>query len=108
MDDPTRVPAFNVYRATIGGLIPLARFYTCIYCEQDLTDWVMQQSPGQPSACPNCEVDIDEKDIAQAHRDTKFGCLWTLVGVASVIMVSAAIVGVLWLVTGPQPWLRLW
>ena len=108
MDDHTGVPAFSVYRVTYGGLIPLARYYHCTRCEHDLTDWVMKQSPSEPSTCPNCEVRIDEKDIAQAQRDTKLGCLWTLVSIAGLILAAAAIVGVVWLLTDPQLLNRFW
>jgi hypothetical protein len=106
MDDHTRVPAFSVYRVTLAGLIPLTRYYSCIHCEHDLTDWVMKQSTSEPSTCPNCEVRIDERDIAGAQRDTKFGCLWTLASIAALILATAAIVGVIWLFTGPQPLIR--
>lgn len=108
MDDHMRVPAFNVHKVTLGGLIPLARYYHCIYCDHDLSDWVMQQSPSEPSACPNCEVPIFEKDISQAQRDTKLGCLWTLVSIALLILIFAGTAGVIWLITGPQPLIRLW
>jgi hypothetical protein len=89
MDDRTRVPAFTVHRMTLGGLIPLARYYYCIHCEHDLTDWVMKQSPSEPSTCPNCEVRIDERDIARAQRNTKLGCLWTLVSIACLFLITA-------------------
>ena len=108
MDDSARVPAFAVHRVTFGGLIPLARYYNCIHCEHDLTDWVMKQSPRESSNCPNCEVRIDARDIAQAQRDTKLGCLWTPVSIVCLLLVFAAVVGVLWLITGPQPLIRLW
>ena len=107
MDDQTRIPAFNVHEATMGGLIPLARYYYCISCEHDLTDWVMKQSAGVSSICPNCQVHIDEKDIAQAQRDTRFGCLWTIVAIASLFLFMAAILGLVWLMTGRRPWIRL-
>jgi DNA-directed RNA polymerase subunit RPC12/RpoP len=106
MDDKTQEPAFSVHRVTIGGLIPLARYYNCIRCDQELTDWVLKQSPAESSACPNCEARIDERDIAQAQRDTRLGCVWTLVGVASVLLVTIALVGIIWLFAGPQPLIR--
>ena len=106
MDDQSHVPAFGVYQVTLGGLIPLTRYYNCIHCEHDLTDWVMKQSPSEPSTCPNCEVGIDESDIAQAQRDNKFGCLWTLASIAGLLLATAALVGIIWLFTGPQPLIR--
>lgn len=106
MDDQTRVPAFSSHRVLLAGLIPIARYYNCNYCDHDLSDWVMQQSPSEPSTCPNCEVRIDERDIAQAQRDTKLGCLWTLVSIACLLFGFAAVVGIIWLVTSPQPLIR--
>jgi DNA-directed RNA polymerase subunit RPC12/RpoP len=106
MDDQSHVPAFSVHRVTLGGLIPLARYYNCMRCDHYLTDWVMKQSPSDPSTCPNCEVRIDERAIAQAQRDTKLGCLWTLASIAGLILAAAAIVVVIWLFTGPQPLIR--
>jgi DNA-directed RNA polymerase subunit RPC12/RpoP len=108
MDEDLHVPAFIVHRVTFGGLIPLARYYYCIHCEHELTDWVMQQSPSESLACPNCEARIDARDIAQAQRDTKLGCLWTPVSIACLVTALAAVVGVVWLLTGPKPWIRLW
>ncbi len=87
MDDQTRVPAFNVHRVLLTGLIPLARYYNCIYCDHDLSDWVMKQSPTEPSFCPNCEA-------------------WTLVGIACLLVVFAAVVGVIWVLSSPQPLIR--
>jgi hypothetical protein len=100
MHDQSQEPAFHVHRVMLGGLVPLARYYNCIRCDHDLTDWVMEQSPGQPS-CPNCEARIDEKDIAQAQYDTKFGCLWTIASIAGIILATAGLVGIIWLFTGP-------
>ena len=102
MDGPT----INVYRVQLGGVIPLTRYYYCIYCEHELTDWVMEQSPSEPSTCPNCQAHIAEKEIAQAQRDTKYGCVWTLVSIVGLILASAAAVGVAWLFTGPRPWIK--
>ncbi len=101
MEDQPRVPAFNVHRVMLGGLIPLARYYNCIHCDQDLTDWVMQQSPGEPATCPNCAARVDERDIARAQRDTKLGCLWTVGSIACLLLGFAAVVAIIWLVTGP-------
>jgi hypothetical protein len=106
MDDQTRVPAFKVDRLMLAGLIPIARYYYCAHCEHDLTDWVMKQSRSESSTCPNCEIRIDERDIAQAQRDTKLGCLWTLVSIACLLVAAAALVGLVWLMTGPQPLIR--
>ena len=97
------VPTINVYRVEFGGVIPLTRYYSCVHCEHDLTDWVEKQSASEPSSCPNCGVRIDERDIAQAQRDTKFGCLWTLASIVGIILAFAVAVGVVWLFTGPRP-----
>ena len=86
MTEPTRVPAFRVHKVTLGGLIPIGRYFHCIYCDQDLTDWVMKQPPAEVSACPNCQARIEERDIAQAQRDTKLGCLWTVLSVVVLIL----------------------
>ena len=103
MDEPiSHVPAFSVYQVTMGGVILLTCYYSCIHCEHDLTDWVMKQSPSEPSACPNCEVRIDERDIAKAQRDAKREPLWTLVSIVCFFLVLAGITGVIWLVTGPR------
>jgi hypothetical protein len=102
MDDDTETPSFTVHRVTFGGLIPLARYYNCTRCERDLTDWVMKQSPSEPSSCPNCKVRIGERDIARAQRDTKLGCLWTFVSIAGLVLASAVVVGVVWLLTDPR------
>ncbi len=97
-NDQTGVATFRVHQVRLAALLPLARYYNCFHCQHELTDWVMKQAPTKPSACPNCGFRIDEKDIAQAQRDTKLGCWWTLVGVALVLLVPAAIFGfvVLW------------
>jgi hypothetical protein len=100
--------ALIVHRVTFGGLIPLARYYYCGHCEHDLSDWVMKRSPSEPSRCPNCHADVGEKDIARARRDTKLGCLWTVVSIFGLLLGLAAVVGIVWLVTGPQPLIRLW
>jgi hypothetical protein len=97
------VPTINVYRVELGGVIPLARYFSCAYCEHDLTDWVMEQRSSEPSTCPNCGALIAEKDIAQAQRDTKYGCLWTLASIVGILLALAATVGVIWLFTGPRP-----
>jgi hypothetical protein len=96
------VPTINVYRVELG-FIPLTRYYHCVYCEHDLTDWVVEQPPGEPSACPNCEGHIAARDIAQAQRDTKYGCLWTIASIVGFAIAAAAAVGVIWLFTGPRP-----
>ena len=101
MEDP-QAPAFRVHQATMCGFIPLARYFSCARCERELTDWVMKQSVGEPSACPNCEVRIGEKDLAQAQRDTKLGCLRTLVAIVCGFLALAAAVGVAWLMTDPR------
>ena len=106
MDDQTRVTAFKVDRVMLAGLIPIARYYYCAHCEHDLTDWVMKQSRSESSTCPNCEIRIDERDIAQAQRDTRLGCLWTLVSIVCLLVAAVAVVGVVWLMTGPQPLIR--
>jgi hypothetical protein len=106
MDDPLHAPTLDVHRVTLGGLIPLARYYSCIRCDHDLSDWVMEQSACEPSPCPNCHASIDASDIAQAQRDTRFGCFWTLASIVGFVGVMAALVGVLWLFTGPQPLIR--
>ena len=106
MDDHTHAPAFSVERVLLCGLIPIARYYSCIHCGQDLTDWVMSQSLSEPSTCPSCEVEINERDIARAQRDTKFGCLWTLVSIVWLVLGFVALAGVVWMFTGPQPLIR--
>ena len=106
LDDHSRMPSFNIHRVTFGGLIPLARYYNCIHCDQNLTDWVMKQSPSEPSTCPNSQIRIDEGDIARAQRDTKLGCLWTLASIAGLILAMAAIVAIVWQFTGPRPLIR--
>ena len=106
MDDRSHVPTLDVCRVALGGVIPLTRYYSCMRCEYDLTDWVTEQPPGESSHCPNCEVRIDERDIAQAQRDTKLGCLYTLTSIVGLILAMAALVGVVWLFTGPQPLIR--
>jgi hypothetical protein len=105
-DERTPGPAFHVDRVLLSGLIPIARYYTCIYCGHDLTDWIMTQSINEPSLCPNCEIPISERDIARAQRDTKLGCLWTLLSIACLLLGFAAVVGVVWLLTGPRPLIR--
>jgi DNA-directed RNA polymerase subunit RPC12/RpoP len=102
MDDDPAAPGLIVHRVTFGGLIPLARYYNCTRCDHDLTDWVMKRSPNEPSTCPNCEVRIGETDIARAQRDTKLGCLWTLVSIVGLVLASALVVGVVWLLTDPR------
>jgi DNA-directed RNA polymerase subunit RPC12/RpoP len=106
MDDRTQEPAFHVDRVLLSGLIPIARYYSCIRCGHDLTDWVMTQSPNQGANCPQCGVRIDERDIAQAQRDTKLGPVWTLLTIVCLILGVATLVGMIWVMTGPQPLIR--
>ena len=103
MEDGKLRPAFIVVKMTIAGFVPAGRLYYCVHCEQDLSDWVMKQSPDEPSACPHCEIPIAAEQIFQAQRETKIGCLLSLVGFASLILIPAAIVGVLWLMHAPRP-----
>jgi hypothetical protein len=101
MEDHAPAPAFSVNRVLLCGLIPIARYYNCIHCGHDLTDWVKTQSLSEPTSCPNCKAGIDKRSIAQAQRDAKLGCLWTLVSIACLLVGFAAVVGVIWLMTGP-------
>ena len=101
MDDRPHAPAFNVYLVELCGIIPLTRYYSCVHCEYDLTDWITKQSPGESSACPNCDVRIDESDIAQAQHHDKFIYLWMLAKIAGLILAMAAAAGFIWLFVGP-------
>lgn len=103
MEDGKPSPAFIVIKMTIAGFVPTGRLYYCIYCEQDLSDWVMKQSPDEPAACPHCEVPIEAAQISQAQRETKIGCLLSLVGFASLLLIPVAIAAVLWLMYAPRP-----
>lgn len=101
-DDDADANGLSVCRVTFGGLIPLTRYYYCPRCEQDLTDWVMTQSPSERSACPNCELGIGAPDIARAQRDTKLGCVWTLASIVGLLLAAAIVVGVVWVLTDPR------
>jgi len=52
----------------------------------------MKQSPDRPSACPKCDLSIKAQHIAQAQRESKIGCLLTLIAFASWFLIPAAIV----------------
>ena len=96
-------PAFIVVKMTIAGFVPSGRLYYCSQCEHDLSDWVMTQSPDGASACPRCKVPIAGQQISQAQRETRNGCLLSLVGFALLLLIPAAIVAVLWLMYAPRP-----
>jgi DNA-directed RNA polymerase subunit RPC12/RpoP len=100
MDKGDSAPAFIVYKVTMSGVVPLARYYHCAGCERDLSKWIMQQTPGEASACPHCEIPIDAQQIAQAQRETKMGCFYTIASIALLFFGLVALVAVIWLVTG--------
>lgn len=102
MDPVDPKPAFIVYRMTIAGFMPSGRLFYCIRCQQDLSDWVMTQSRSETTACPHCEAPVDAEHIAQAQRETKMGCLWSLVGFACMLLLPAAFAALMWLLYGPR------
>ena len=90
MQDETRPSPFIVYKSSIG-FIPVDRSYYCIACEQDISLWVLKQPRDEDTACPHCGMPIDAEHVAQAQRETKFGCLLSIVALASLFLIPAAI-----------------
>jgi hypothetical protein len=98
MDNDQRPPSFTVRKMAIAVLFPVAHFYYCIECENELSEWIMEQSPGNPTACPHCNCPIEAEHIAQAQRETKTGFLLSIGCFGSLFLVPAAIAAVIWLV----------
>lgn len=92
---------FLVYKTTMLGFVPVGRLYYCIRCEQELSEWVMKQPADESSACPHCHYPIQAEHIAQAQRETKVGCLLSLLGFASLFLIPAAIIAVTLLLSRP-------